>query len=260
MKIYKHIALLSVVGLSLAACGPATTPPAEPDANVATVDEASTVAEAVVEEAAPAVETPAAAVEEAKPMEEAPATDAPEAEMAWVSLFNGENLDGWTPHGAATWEVKDGVITGQSPGGQGHLYAAPELTDLEIKGMYKITDLGGGANSGMYFRANPPADNVDGYPEGYEAQICHNQDAHTGWLWKPGTPTGKAEKLLTKDGEWFSMRVKMVGTKIQIWVQDELVMTYEDGDYAKGFFALQCHNDGMMVEAKDLFYRDLSAK
>jgi hypothetical protein len=151
-------------------------------------------------------------------------------------------------------------MVGQSPGGQGHIYAAPALTDLEVKGMFKINDLGGGANSGLYFRANPPEDNVDGYPKGYEAQICHNQDAHTGWLWKPGAPTGKAEKLLTKDGEWFSMRVKAVGTTLQIWVNDELVMTYEDEEYTKGYFAIQCHNDGMTVEAKELYYRDLSGQ
>ncbi|MCF6287343.1 MAG: DUF1080 domain-containing protein, partial [Candidatus Hydrogenedentes bacterium] len=111
-----------------------------------------------------------------------------------------------------------------------------------------------------YFRANPPEDNPDGYPKGYEAQICNSQDTFTGWLWKPGSPTGEATKNLAKDGEWFAMRVKAVGKKIQIWVKDELVMTYEDEEYKKGFIALQCHNDGMLVEAKDILYRDLSAK
>ena len=35
-------------------------------------------------------------------------------------------------------------------------------------------------------------------------------------------------------------------------------MTYEDDEYKKGYFALQCHNPGMVIEAKDLYYRDLS--
>lgn len=180
------------------------------------------------------------------------------SEPEWISLFDGQTLDGWTQRGSAKWEVKDAVMIGTSPGGQGHIYASPELTDQEVKGMYRIVSMERGANSGVYFRANPPADNINGYPEGYEAQICHTQDAHTGWLWKPGTPTGKATALLTKDGEWFSMRQSVVGIEIKIWINDELVMTYEDDEFTKGFIAIQCHNEGMIIEAKELYYRDLS--
>ncbi len=183
----------------------------------------------------------------------------PEA-FEWISLFNGKNLDGWTSRGGAVWTVEDGIIVGRTEKGQGHLYAGPALTDLEAKGIFRITDQGGGANSGLYFRANPPEDNPDGYPKGYEAQICHNQDAFTGWLWKPGSPTGKASKMITKDDEWFSMRVKAVGSHIRIWVNDQLVMTYDDEEFRKGKFALQCHNPGMTIEAKDLYYRNLAGQ
>ena len=174
----------------------------------------------------------------------------------WISMFNGKNLDGWTIKGKAEWKVENGVLIGK--GGNGHIYASPELTALEVKGTFRLSDQGGGSNSGLYFRSNPPTDNPDGFPRGYEAQICHNQDAYTGWLWKPGTPTGKATKLITKDDEWFALRVKAVGSDINIWVNEELVMTYKDEEYKKGLFAIQCHNPGMMIEAKDLFYRDLS--
>lgn len=177
-------------------------------------------------------------------------------EPEWKSLFNGKNLDGWTVRGKAKWVVKDGVLTGE--GENGHIYAAPELTDLEVKGKFRITSTGKDANSGLYFRCNPPADNPNGYPRGYEAQICNSQDAHTGWLWKPGTPTGKASANQTKDGEWFDYRIKMVGNHIEFWINDKSVMTYDDDEYKKGFFAIQCHNPGMVIEAKELYYRDLS--
>lgn len=180
------------------------------------------------------------------------------ADSDWVSLFNGKNIDGWTVRGSATWSVEDGVLTGVSKGGQGHIYAAPELSDLQVKGEFRVTSKERGGNSGLYFRANPPKDNADGYPEGYEAQICHTQEAHTGWLWKPGTPTGKATKLITKDEEWFSMRVRAKGKELKIWINEELVMTYSDTEYTKGFIALQCHNEGMLIEARELYYRDLS--
>ena len=177
------------------------------------------------------------------------------AKPRWKPLFNGKDLTGWKTSGKAIWAVKDGVITGTD--GRGHLYADPVLRDLEIKGEFRISSQGKNANGGLYIRANAPADNPDGFPLGYEAQICNSQDAFTGWLWKPGTPTGKASALLTKDGEWFPMRVQAIGNTIKIWVKDQLVMTHSDDEYKEGFFALQCHNAGMTFEAKNLYYKKL---
>lgn len=173
----------------------------------------------------------------------------------WISLFNGKDVTGWTVRGDATWSVADGVIVGQN--GRGHLYAAPVVKDFEVKGEFRITDHGQGANSGLYVRAHEPADNPNGYPRGYEAQICHNQEAHTGWLWKPGKPTGKATALLTKDGEWFDMKVRGVGDSLNIWVKGQLVMSYRDSEYKEGKFAIQCHNPGMKIEARNLYYRKI---
>lgn len=174
-------------------------------------------------------------------------------EPEWVSLFNGKNLDGWFVRGKAKWSVENGVLVGI--GGMGHIYADPVLTDLEVKGTFLISENG---NSGLYFRCNPPEDNPDGFPRGYEAQIDNHADAFTGWLWKPGTPTGKAKTLITKDNEWFTLRVRAVGDHIQIWVNDQLMVDYHDSEYKKGHFAIQGHNADQRLEAKDLYYRDLS--
>jgi len=56
------------------------------------------------------------------------------------------------------------------------------------------------------------------------------------------------------------MRVKAVGDHIQIWVNKQLMTNYHDSEYTRGHFAIQGHNPGMIIEARDLFYRDLSAK
>lgn len=179
-----------------------------------------------------------------------------EEQAKWISLFNGKDLSGWTVHGKATWSVQDGVLVGI--GGMGHIYTDATCSDFEAKGMFRVTNLGTTPNSGFYFRANPPADNVNDFPRGYEAQICNQGDGYTGWLWKPGKPTGRATALLTKDGEWFSYRIRAVGAHIQFWINDQLVMTYDDTEYRSGHFAIQGHNPGMKVEAKELYYRDLS--
>ncbi|MFA5814447.1 MAG: DUF1080 domain-containing protein [Bacteroidales bacterium] len=178
-----------------------------------------------------------------------------EAKSKWVSLFNGKDLNGWFIRGKATWSVQNGILVGE--GGMGHIYTDASCTDFEVKGIFRITEQGEKSNSGFYFRANPPADNPDGFPRGYEAQICHNQEAYTGWLWKPGKPTGKATELLTKDGEWFEYRIKAVGSHIQFWINKKLVMTYDDNEFKSGHFAIQGHNPGMKIEAKRLYYRNL---
>src|SRR5690554_5789871 len=169
----------------------------------------------------------------------------------WIFIFNGKDLEGWFPRGEASWYVKDGILTGED--GMGHLYSTVVVADFEAKGTFRIS--GEKTNSGFYFRATPPADNPDGFPRGYEAQICHNQEAHTGWLWKPGKPVGEATALITRDGEWFDYRIKAVGNRIQFWVNDIEVMEYEDDEYKEGHFVIQGHNKGMMIEAKDLYYR-----
>jgi hypothetical protein len=170
----------------------------------------------------------------------------------WKSLFNGKDLKGWTVHGKAKWSVQDGILVGE--GGMGHIYTDVICTNFEAKGLFKVSTNG---NSGFYFRANAPADNPDGFPRGYEAQICHNQDAYTGWLWKPGKPTGKATELLTKDNEWFEYHIKAVGGHIQFWINGKLVMTYDDNEYSTGHFAIQGHNPGMKIEAKELYYMEV---
>jgi len=175
-----------------------------------------------------------------------------EAKPKWKSLFNGKDLSGWFVRGKASWSVQNGILTGE--GGMGHIYTDASCTDFEVKGTFRVSDKG---NSGFYFRANPPADNPDGFPKGYEAQICNSQDAWTGWLWKPGTPTGKASGLLTKDNEWFNLRIRVAGSHIQFWINEKPVMTYDDTEYTSGHFAIQGHNPGMKIEAKDLYYRSL---
>lgn len=178
-----------------------------------------------------------------------------DASSEWITLFNGKNLDNWFVKGKGTWEVKDGIMIGD--GGMGHIYTNATATDFIIKGTFKISDNG---NSGLYFRCKPPEDDPDGWPRGYEAQIDNHQDAHTAWLWKPGNPTGKAKELITKDNEWFEMKVQMIGTDMKIWVNDKLMTEFTDTDYSSGHFAIQGHNPGQTIEIKELTYKDLSKK
>ncbi len=176
------------------------------------------------------------------------------AQSEWISLFNGKDLTGWFARGAADWYVQDSMLVGE--GGLGHIYTDVIVSDFEVKGMFRIS--GDKTNSGFYFRASPSEDDPDRYPIGYEAQICHNHKAPTGWLWKPAKPTGEAIKVLTKDDEWFTYNIQAIGEKIKFWINGEMIMKYEDDEFKSGHFAIQVHNPGMRIEAKELYYRDLA--
>ncbi len=178
---------------------------------------------------------------------------AQEKDVKWISLFNGQDLKGWTVRGKAEWKVENGVLVGR--GGMGHIYADPVVRDLEVKGRFRVSAKG---NSGFYFRSHWPTDDPDRFPRGYEAQIDNGSKAFTGWLWKPGTPTCEAKSLITRDDEWFELRIEAVGDRIRIWVNEKLMTECQDKEYTEGRFAVQGHNPGMTIEAKDLFYRPLS--
>src|SRR5690606_21728702 len=70
----------------------------------------------------------------------------------WISLFNGESLEGWkVGENAATFSVEEGTIKVAGP--QAHLfYEGPvndhEFKNFEFKAQVKTTP---GSNSGIYF-------------------------------------------------------------------------------------------------------------
>src|SRR5262249_27077074 len=70
---------------------------------------------------------------------------------AWIQLFNGKNLDGWStwPQGTVGWEVKDGVLS--STGALTHLYSdRGDYKNFHFRVETMVNDKGVG---GQFFRA-----------------------------------------------------------------------------------------------------------
>jgi hypothetical protein len=72
------------------------------------------------------------------------------------------------------------------------------------------------------------------------------------------------ERIIVLAGHYGRWEMKMtikpilpVRDHIQFWINDKPVMTYDDPEYKTGHFAIQGHNPGMKVEAKELYYLDL---
>ena len=71
------------------------------------------------------------------------------AEGAWINLFDGESLFGWTAYGDVEWEAADGVLSG-ARGYEGFLATNCRFTDFELE--MKLTVAGEGS-AGIAVRA-----------------------------------------------------------------------------------------------------------
>jgi len=168
----------------------------------------------------------------------------------WISMFDGKTLKGWTANqNPESWTVRDGAITGD--GEASHLFwIMKECDNCEFKAECKIS---AGGNSGMYFRtAMGP-----GFPKGYEAQVnsSHTDPVRTGSLYGF---VKILEQLIPPD-VWGTQHIIADGNHIIIKVNDKVTVDYVEATnkYTKGFFALQQHNKGSVVQFRNLMYKPL---
>lgn len=174
----------------------------------------------------------------------------------WIKLFNGQDLSGWQSHvweDTPTWTVADGVL--RSTGGKGYLRTEALFRDFELALEARVYDRSGGrGNSGVYIRSQPHTDQGAEYPPAYEVQIDHG-DAHN--------PTGsiynrhKAAATNLKDGDWFRLRIRAAGPRLQVWVNDRSVLEVEDRTFSEGYIFLQQHHATGVCEFRDIRLRRL---
>jgi hypothetical protein len=187
-------------------------------------------------------------------------------------LFNGKNLDGWkglvadpptrakmTPTELADaqkkateaalkhWTVVDGVIT--YDGKNNNLCTTKDYANFELLVDWKINP---GGDSGIYLRGSPQVQIWD-RPVG-SGGLYNNEK-------NPSNPTHKADKPV---GEWNRFRILMVGDKVTVYLNNELVVqnvtmeNYWERDkpiYPAGQIELQHHGDALFF--KNIYLREL---
>jgi Domain of Unknown Function (DUF1080) len=157
------------------------------------------------------------------------------ADTGWQPLFNGKNLDGWMANeNSATFSVKDGALVVKGP--RSHLfYVGPvnsaKFTNFELKAEILTKP---GANSGLYFHTQFQG---EGWPaKGYEIQVnnSHGDPKRTAGVY--GIKDNY--EAPAKDNEWFTMRIRVEGKRIQTFVNDKLISDYteEPNPERKGMF------------------------
>lgn len=184
----------------------------------------------------------------------------------WVSLFDGETLNGWRASEApGTFRVENGVIVVHGP--RSHLfYEGPvqnhDFTDFEWKADVMTF---AGANSGMYFHTEYQE---TGWPaKGYEVQVNNSgsDPRRTGSLYAIDDVT----EAPAQDGEWFTQHVIVEGKRIRILVDGRQLVDYTEpaspersNDMAgrlisSGTVALQGHDPQSVVHYRNIMIRPL---
>jgi hypothetical protein len=196
-------------------------------------------------------------------------------DLGYKELFNGHNLKGWQHVGAGSFTVEDGLLKTQ--GGMGLLYwEARPFNDCEIKVVYKMEH--DNDNSGVFIRVPEiPTDPWMAVNQGYEVQIdnhperSNEDDYHvTGTLYSLTRPLAKPGK---PGPEWNTLMIRIEGLRTQVFVNDQKVTDYTEGQPVpdkkfsyepnrglrpdKGYIGLQNHSDKDVVYFKSVAVRVL---
>ncbi|MFY0591906.1 3-keto-disaccharide hydrolase [Roseivirga sp.] len=162
-----------------------------------------------------------------------------------ISLFNGQNLDGWTNHGEEQWYVENGELICESgPSAQyGYLSTNEYYDDFELNleflqesngnsGVFIRSTVDGTKVSGWQVEVAPPGSNTGGIYESYGR----------GWLIQPAPEKDNALKM----GEWNKMKIRVEGPSITTWLNGTEMITLDDEKIGegKGSVALQIHDGG----------------
>lgn len=203
--------------------------------------------------------------------------DAENPPKGFVSLFNGKDLTGWkglveNPEKRAQmseqelreaqakadevmrahWSVQDGVLYFDGDKNGSHLCTARDYEDFEMLVDWKIMPRG---DSGIYLRGCPQVQIWDTaqWPQG-SGGLYNNEKG-------PKDPLTVADKPV---GEWNRFRIRMIGDKVTVWLNDQLVVdnvvleNYWDRSkpvYPSGQIELQTH--GTPVWFRNIFIREI---
>jgi hypothetical protein len=175
------------------------------------------------------------------------------------SLFNGKDLTGWKIYGTEKWFVENGLLVCESGPDKQYGYLATEKFyknfDLTLE-FLQVSD----GNSGVFFRSTIDGTKIAGWqcevaPKGHDTGGIYESYGR-GWL----KQIDDDKENILKPGEWNTMRIKVVGDRVQTWLNGQLMVDLSDEKIGKanGSIALQIHEGGgIKVEWRNLVIEEL---
>lgn len=158
-------------------------------------------------------------------------------DAGYLSLFNGNNLNGWQMQWKGIWRADNNQIIGrQDPdvGEDSWLFSESEWDDFSLELEFRMT---ANHNSGIGIRMPK---GVEGRPSqhGYEIQISDTDDEYpTGSIFRHASAT----RDNSRGDNWNRMAIIAVGGHIMVYVNQQKVLdTHVEGS-SKGRIGLQVH-------------------
>ncbi|MFG0262523.1 MAG: DUF1080 domain-containing protein, partial [Novipirellula sp. JB048] len=171
-----------------------------------------------------------------------PELDAP----GWVSLFNGKDLEGWTPrNGTAAYRVEDGAVVGTTAEGSPNSFLCTNETFADFELTFEV-NVDRGLNSGVQIRSRSRKEFKNGRVHGPQVEI-ESAPGESGYLYSEGTGRGwltqdQPIKDAYQNGRWNRFVVRAVGERIQTWVNGMKIADHSDSESSQaGFVGLQVH-------------------
>jgi hypothetical protein len=175
----------------------------------------------------------------------------------WISLFNGQNLDGWRAgENPDSFSVQDGAIVAHGP--RAHLFYEGPVQDHNFKNFHLKAQVltKTNANSGLYFHTRFQQ---EGWPSvGYEVQvnITHRDPKKSGGLYG----VRDVAEPPAKDDQWYTQEIIVQGKRIITKINGQVLVDYTEdpedirGDrrLSSGTFAIQAHDPDSRVLIKDI--------
>jgi len=149
----------------------------------------------------------------------------------WISFWDFKSLEGLTPSGSASWNVKNQILRAKSDASNtGSLLSDLPFDPFTIQFLFKVKK--GSAN--FCFRMNPSSDKKDPSLYGYKVVLDDQKEGMTGGLiqtgvrdlmMKPYKGQGRSDWPLEKwmeyqPGQWNKLTVSSHGQRITIFVND----------------------------------------
>lgn len=219
-----------------------------------------------------------------KPKEEAKAVE--QAPSEWISLFNGENFEGWEMYGEEPimeqWAVVDGTIVcnqglgEENSGFNRSIMTTQDFDNFEFELEYKIAK---GGNSGIFYHVVESAEFGHDYMTGPEYQVLDDEFsrseseaykmAASNYSMHAAAETKKPNPFM----EWNKVKIIYNNGHVEHWLNDEKVVEFNEGSeeykevlakskwantpsYAAsktGRFSLQNHGD-------EVYYRNIRVR
>jgi len=175
-----------------------------------------------------------------------------QADAGWVVLFDGKNLDNWTPIGTANWKLEDGAVVADN--GNGFLVSKSDYGDFDLRVEFWIEAK---TNSGVFIRCTDPS-NVSGKTS-YEVNIWDTRPEQ-----KYGTgaivDVAAVDPMPRAADKWNVYEIIAKGDTFNVILNGQKTVNNAKSDkFAKGRIALQ-HGKGVTDESGVVKFRKVEIK